>query len=70
MIVSVYVDTCVNYIDHERVVRAHPRVSISCSPKEGFDFDKIAALEEDLADMLRERLNDALAKEPSKVGTP
>ena len=48
-------------IDHTgRVVGVYIRAEVSVSPREGYDTDKIAALERDLGPYIQTRLVDAL----------
>ena len=45
-----------------RVAAVHCEAMILFSPREGFDADKLAALERDLGEYVGARLNDALRK--------
>ena len=49
-------------IDPFGVAALHADATITHSPKEGFDNEKIGKLEEDLSTIVTERLNDAIKK--------
>lgn len=49
-------------VDFHGTNSVNARATILYSPREGFDADKIAALENDLGPYITARLNDALKK--------
>lgn len=54
------------YIGAGETVAVEAEAIILFSPKEGFNADKLAALEEDLGKIVTERLNAALKKGGAK----
>ena len=63
MLISVYTDQCTDL--RGRVTAVGVRAEVQHSPREGYDNAKIAALEQDLAEFVRERLWDAMTKDKS-----
>lgn len=49
-------------VDFHGTISVNAGATILYSPREGFDADKIAALENDLGPYITARLNDALKK--------
>jgi hypothetical protein len=52
--------------DIHGICAIHADAIIMYSPREGFDADKLAALERDLSSYIEDRLNDAVKKGGAK----
>lgn len=64
MLISVYTHEC--YDAYGRIKWVEPVVSVSHSPREGLDHETIRKLENELQELVTNRLNEAIEKGKKK----